>query len=76
MPVEMLIEYVKLFQEGDSTIQARYDLLSEAREEMQRKFDEMKKTLDLISYKISRYEEALKTGVLTWDTDKQKEVLR
>ena len=76
MPVEMLIEYVKLFQEGDSTIQARYDLLSEAREEMQRKFDEMKKTLDLISYKISRYEEALKTGVLTWDTNKQKEVLR
>ena len=70
MPVEMLIEYVRLFQEGDSTIQARRDLLAEAREEMQRKFDETKKTLDLITYKISRYEEALKTGVLTWDTDR------
>ena len=32
MPVEMLIEYVRLFQEGDSTIDARAALLKEARE--------------------------------------------
>ena len=30
LPVEKLIEYVRLFQEGDSTIQARRDLLAEA----------------------------------------------
>lgn len=29
VPIEALIEYVKLFQEGDSTIQARLELLQE-----------------------------------------------
>ena len=35
LPVEMLIEYVRLFREGDSTFQARRDLLAEAREEIE-----------------------------------------
>ena len=26
-------------------------------------------TMDRLNYKISRYEEAVKTGVLTWDTE-------
>ena len=33
IPVEMLIEYVRLFKKGDETIQARRDILAEAREE-------------------------------------------
>lgn len=53
MPVEMLIEYVSLFQEGDSTIDARAALLKEARETI----TEAKK----------KYEIAQKTGELTWD---------
>ena len=69
LPVEMLIEYVRLFQEGDSTFQARRDLLVEARAEIQKQLDETQETMNLINYKISRYEEALKTGVLTWDTN-------
>ncbi len=67
MPVEMLIEYVKLFQEGDTTIDARANLLKEAREtilEARRKYDI---ALEKLDYKIGRYEIAQKTGVLSWD---------
>ena len=67
MPVEMLIEYVKLFREGDKTIDARTNLLKEAREtilEARKKYDI---ALEKLDYKIGRYEIALKTGVLSWD---------
>ena len=37
LPVEALIEYVKLTQEGDKTIEARLQLLSEQRESLDRK---------------------------------------
>ena len=67
VPVEMLIEYVRLFQEGDSTIEARRDLLKEARQEVQKQLDKYQSTMDKLNYKISRYEEAVKTGVLSWD---------
>ena len=55
MPVEMLLEYVKLFQEGDSTIEARANLLKEAREmivEAKKKYDIALAKLD---YKIGRH---------------------
>ena len=67
IPVEMLIEYVRLFKEGDETIQARRDILAEAREEIQKQLDRYQATMDRLNYKISRYDEAIKTGVLTWD---------
>ena len=34
MPIELLIEYVRLFREGDNTFEARCSLLKEARERM------------------------------------------
>ena len=66
LPVEAMIEYVKLFQQGDKTIPARLQLLVEQRElleEQQRQIEETRKRLN---YKISRYEEAMKTGKLVW----------
>ena len=73
LPVEMLIEYVRLFQEGDGTFQARRDLLAEAREEILGQLNKYQATLDKLNYKISRYDEAIRTGVLTWDADKKEE---
>ena len=73
LPVEMLIEYVRLFQEGDGTFQARRDLLAEAREEILGQLNKYQATLDKLNYKISRYDEAIRTGVLTWDTDEKEE---
>ena len=67
VPVEMLIEYVKLFQMGDETIDARTNLLKEVREqilEARKKYDT---ALEKLEYKIGRYEIAQKTGVLTWE---------
>lgn len=72
VPVEMLIEYVKLFQEGDSTITARRNLLIEARVKVQKNLDKYQATLDRLNYKISRYEEAVKTGILSWDAENIK----
>ena len=69
LPVEAMIEYVRLFQEGDSTIPARLQLLIDQREvllEQRRQIDE---TLNRLNYKISRYEEAVQTGVLCWEPD-------
>ena len=73
LPVEMLIEYVRLFQEGDGTFQERRDLLAEAREEILGQLSKYQATLDKLNYKISRYDEAIRTGVLTWDADKKEE---
>lgn len=67
VPVEMLIEYVKLFQEGDSTIEARRNLLVEVRVGVQEKLCQYQETMDKLNFKISRYEEAMKTGVLSWE---------
>ena len=69
VPVEMLIEYVRLFQEGNGTFKARRDLLAEARSEIQEQLDRITETARLLDYKISRYDEAIKTGVLSWDKD-------
>ncbi|WP_314793787.1 MerR family transcriptional regulator [Eggerthia catenaformis] len=72
VPVEMLIEYVRLFQDGDETIKARRDLLMDVRVELQKQLDKYQATMDRLNYKISRYEEAVKTGVLRWDAEEIK----
>lgn len=65
--VEAMIEYVKLYQEGDSTIPARHQLLAAQREVLLEQRAQIDDTLKRLDYKISRYEEALKTGKLTWE---------
>lgn len=67
LPVEAMIEYVKLYQEGDATIPARLQLLIEQQELLLEQRQQIDATLDRLNYKISRYEEAAKTGNLTWD---------
>ncbi len=67
LPVEIMIEYVKLYQEGDTTIPARLKLLTDQREALLEQRRQLDSTLQRINYKISRYEEAVKTGKLTWE---------
>ncbi len=66
MPVEAMIEYVRLFREGDATIPARLQLLTEQRERLEDQKAQIDSTLERLNYKISRYEEAVKTGKLVW----------
>ena len=67
LPVEVMIEYVKLCQKGDGTIPERLQLLQEQRETLLEQRKQLDATLDRLSYKISRYEAAVDTGKLTWD---------
>jgi MerR family transcriptional regulator, aldehyde-responsive regulator len=55
LPIEVLIEYVTLFQKGDETIAVRKELLIEQRKLLVEKMDEMKKTLERLDYKIESY---------------------
>ena len=66
LPVEAMIEYVRLYQEGDSTIPARLQLLLEQRQSLKQKKKKIDETLDRLNYKISIYEDAVKTGKLSW----------
>lgn len=67
LPVESMIEYVRLFQEGDSTIPARLQLLTEEKEVLLEQKKRIDETLRRLDFKISRYEEAVRTGILSWD---------
>lgn len=66
LPIESLIEYQRLFRAGDSTIPARLELLNEQMDILQKQKEQIEGTMDRLSYKISRYEEAVKTGKLVW----------
>ena len=59
LPVEVLIEYVGLVQQGDGTIEARKEILIEQREQLVVRMAEMQKTLDMLDYKIKVYENAV-----------------
>ena len=59
LPIEVLIEYYGLVQQGDQTIEARKEILIEQREKLVAKMAEIQKTLDLVAYKINVYENAL-----------------
>ena len=59
LPVEVLIDYVALVQEGDKTIEARKDILVEQREQLIARMNEMQKTLYILNHKIEVYEKAV-----------------
>ncbi|MDF2530983.1 MAG: transcriptional regulator, MerR family [Clostridia bacterium] len=56
LPIEVLIDYVALFQQGDETIEARKELLIEQHKQLVIKMEDMKKTIERLNYKIARYE--------------------
>jgi len=59
LPIEVLVEYVGLVQQGDKTIEARKEILKEQREQLLSKMEELQKTLNLLDYKIALYENAV-----------------
>jgi len=68
LPIEVLIEYVGLFQQGDETIEARKELLIDQRKQLITKMEDMKKTLERLNYKIAVYEQVV--------VEKEKELKR
>jgi DNA-binding transcriptional MerR regulator len=59
LPIEVLIEYYGLVQQGDQTIEARKEILIAQREKLVAKMAEIQKTLDLVDHKINVYEKTL-----------------
>lgn len=55
LQIEALIEYVNLFQQGESTIEARKKLLIEQREILLAKQEEIVQTIKRLDYKIENY---------------------
>ena len=56
LPIEVLIDYMELVQQGDTTIESRKDILYEQRELLLSRMEEMQKTLDILNHKIQVYE--------------------
>lgn len=59
LPVEVLIEYVALFQQGDTTREARKQLLIEQRRILMEKMTEIGSTIRRLDEKIERYDELI-----------------
>lgn len=68
LPIEVLIEYVGLFQQGDATIKSRKELLIEQRRQLIVRIEDMQRTLERLNYKIESYERAV--------VKKEKELIR
>ncbi|MEO7838102.1 MAG: MerR family transcriptional regulator [Anaerolineales bacterium] len=59
LPIEVLIEYVGLVQQGDKTIETRKEILIEQRELLASRMKELQKTMDILDHKIEVYENAV-----------------
>ena len=57
--IETLIEYMRLYKQGDSTLEARKQLLISQREIMQKRLDEIQETFERLNFKIDNYEKLL-----------------
>lgn len=77
LPIEVLIEYVGLVQQGDETIEARKEILKEQRELLRARIREMQKTLDILNHKIEVYENAVlkKEQAMTQTEEQVPEIL-
>ena len=56
LPIEVLIDYMELIEQGDVTIETRKEILVEQRNLLASRIAEMQKTLDLLNHKIEIYE--------------------
>lgn len=67
LPVEAMIEYVRLCQQGDETMPDRLQLLTDQRETLLKQKQRIDETLERLAVKIRIYEKAVETGVLDWN---------
>lgn len=66
LPVEVIVEYNRLFLLGDETIPARLALLEKQMEALRKQEEQLQATMKRLDYKIARYRAAVETGQLAW----------
>jgi DNA-binding transcriptional MerR regulator len=54
--VEALVEYISLFKNGESSRQARKDILKKQRELLAVRITEMQEALDKLNFKVENYD--------------------
>lgn len=69
LPVQAIVEYVRLFRMGDKTIFERLQLLNRQKEALLDQRRKMDDALEKLEYKISRYENGLIAGKVEWKKD-------
>lgn len=62
MPIKKIKEYIQLAQKGDSTLQARYEIILEQKQLIQNQISELNTCLEEFKYKEWYYETAIKAG--------------
>lgn len=67
LPIDVLKKYIDLFNQGDSTIEARRQILIDERKKLIEKRDAIQTTIDRLDYKIDVYYKSL--------VQKQKEII-
>lgn len=72
MPVESLVEYLRLTRMGDGTFSERLALLKEQKENLLRQQEKLKEAMDRLDFKISRYQAAVETGRLSWEDTEER----
>jgi DNA-binding transcriptional MerR regulator len=70
IPIEALIEYAALFQQGESTREARKAILWEQREQLALQIAEMRETLNKLDHKIARYDATIGAAEKTLTKEK------
>lgn len=60
LSIEVLIEYVRMFLEGDDeTVEARKELLLEQRSKLMLRMEELERTIERMDYKIASFDQRI-----------------
>jgi DNA-binding transcriptional MerR regulator len=59
LTIEVLKEYLNLYAQGDKTIPARISLLKKQLEELKKKDEDIRKSIERLTYKIDNYSKIL-----------------
>ncbi len=62
MPIRDIQQFIAWVQEGDATLQQRYDMFVERWQSVQEQIAQLQKTLEFIEYKCWYYSTALEAG--------------
>ncbi|MDD8049567.1 MAG: MerR family transcriptional regulator [Thomasclavelia sp.] len=70
MSIKEIKEFIELVKQGDSSLQQRYDMVVNHKENVQKQLDDIQKQMAMVNHKIEYYKTALEAG--TEDIHKNK----